>query len=119
MMTFIWYPKCSTCKKIKDWLDDQAYEYELRDIMTDTPTADELADWHKRSGLPFSRFCNSSGDLYRKLGLKDKLANMSLEDQYKLISQDGYLIRRPILVTDTTVLVGSRIPEWEKTLAAN
>lgn len=115
-MTFIWYPKCSTCKKMKDWLDSHNIQYNLRDIMTDTPTADELADWHKRSGLPFSRFCNSSGDMYRQLGLKDKLANMSLEEQYKIISQDGYLIRRPLLVSDHVVLVGSKIPEWEKAL---
>lgn len=115
-MTLVWYPKCSTCQKMKAWLDDQGFTYELRDIMSQTPTAEELADWHQRSGLPFSRFCNSSGDLYRKLGLKDKLANMSLEDQYKLISQDGYLIRRPIFVTDEAVVVGSRLAEWEKAL---
>ena len=118
-MQFIWYPKCSTCKKMKDFLDEKQITYDLRNIMEDTPTADELEAWHLRSGLPFSRFINSSGQLYRSLDLKTKLVGMSLKDQYKIISQDPYLICRPLLVSDDLVLVGSKVAEWETAFNIN
>lgn len=115
-MVLIWYSKCSTCKKMKNFLDEHEIRYELRDIMTQTPTAEELRHWHQRSGLPIRRFFNSSGDLYRSLDLKNKLDTMSESEQYGILASDPYLIRRPLLVSDTIVLVGSRIPEWEQAL---
>lgn len=117
-MTFIWYAKCSTCKKMKQWLDDNKVSYETRDIMTETPTAEELERWHQSSGLPLTRFFNSSGDLYRSLDLKNKLKEMTAKEQYTVLASDPYLIRRPLLVSDDRALVGSRIPEWEAWLAA-
>ncbi len=101
---------------MKNWLDEHEIAYTSRDIMSDTPTAEELAGWHRISGLPLSRFFNSSGDLYRSLDLKNKLVGMPLEEQYTLLAGDPYLIRRPLLVAKDIVLVGSRIPEWEKAL---
>ena len=115
-MVLIWYSKCSTCKKMKNFLDEHEIRYKLRDIMSQTPTAEELRHWHQRSGLPIRRFFNSSGDLYRSLDLKNKLDTMSESEQYDILASDPYLIRRPLLVSDTIVLVGSRIPEWEQAL---
>ena len=99
-MLFLEYPKCSTCKKAKKWLDEQDISYEDRHIIEDNPTVEELKDWHERSGLPLKRFFNTSGMKYRELGLKDKLPEMSEEEQYELLATDGMLVKRPLVVGD-------------------
>ena len=102
-MLFIWYPKCSTCQKAKKWLDDNNIEYTLRDIVLETPTEEELSVWIKESGLDIKKFFNTSGMKYRELGLKDKLDNMSFGDKIKLLSSDGMLIKRPLIVGDKII----------------
>ena len=113
-MLFVCYPKCSTCMKAKKWLEEKGFEYELRDIKTENPTADELRDWWKKSGLPLKRFFNTSGNLYKEMKLKDKLPEMSEEEQINLLASDGMLVKRPILVDGENVLVGFRQQEWEE-----
>lgn len=115
-MLFIHYPKCSTCKKAKKWLDDRGLDYIDRHIVEENPTAKELKVWHEKSGLPLKRFFNTSGMKYRELGLKDKLKDMSEEEQYELLSTDGMLVKRPLLVYDDGVLVGFKEKEWEEKL---
>lgn len=116
-MLFLEYPKCSTCKKAKEWLDEQGISYEDRHIIEDNPTAEELKDWHERSGLPLKRFFNTSGMKYRELGLKDKLPEMSEEEQYELLATDGMLVKRPLVVGDDFVLIGFKEALWKETLA--
>ena len=116
-MLFIYYPKCSTCKKAKKWLDEQDISYEDRHIIEDNPTVEELKDWHERSGLPLKRFFNTSGMKYRELGLKDKLPEMSEEEQYELLATDGMLVKRPLVVGDDFVLIGFKEALWKETLA--
>lgn len=113
-MLFVEYPKCSTCKKAKKWLDEHAVSYTDRNIKEDNPSAEELKQWHERSGLPLKRFFNTSGMLYREMGLKDKLSAMSEEEQIALLTSDGMLVKRPILVTEDQVRVGFREKEWEE-----
>lgn len=113
-MLFVCYPKCSTCMKAKKWLEERGVEYEIRDIKTENPTADELQDWWKKSGLPLKRFFNTSGNLYKEMKLKDKLPEMSEEEQINLLASDGMLVKRPILVDNEKVLVGFRQQEWEE-----
>ncbi len=115
-MTFICYPKCSTCKKAQKWLDNKGREFEVRDIKTNNPTLEELRQWHKKSGLPLKRFFNTSGQLYRSLELKDKLPQMTEDEQLKLLASDGMLVKRPILLTGSKVLVGFREADWEKNI---
>ena len=115
-MLFIHYPKYSTCQKAKAWLDGRGVSYEARDIKEDRPTLEELREWQRRSGLPLKRFFNTSGMLYRDLGLKDKLPGMSEEEQLALLSSDGMLVKRPLLITDKTALPGFREKEWEAAL---
>ena len=91
-------------------------EYELRDIRTDNPTAEELKEWHQKSGLPLKRFCNTSGNLYKEMKLKDRLPDMGEEEQFALLASDGMLVKRPILVDGEKVLVGFREKEWEEKL---
>ena len=116
-MLFVCYPKCSTCKKEKKWLDEQGISYEDRHIIEDNPTVEELKDWHERSGLPLKRFFNTSGMKYRELGLKDKLPEMSEEEQYELLATDGMLVKRPLVVGDDFVLIGFKEALWKETLA--
>lgn len=117
MVLFVEYPKCSTCKKAKAWLDAHGVAYVDRHIVEDNPTAAELAAWRERSGLPLRRFFNTSGMKYRELGVKAQLdAGMSDEDAYALLATDGMLVKRPVLVLDDTVLVGFREAEWEAAL---
>ena len=111
-MVLIWYPKCSTCQKAKKWLDAQGISCETRHIQEQPPTAEELKDWHSRSGLPLKRFFNTSGLVYKNLGLKDKLPEMSEEEQYALLATDGMLVKRPLLITDRGVFPGFREKEW-------
>lgn len=114
MTLFIEYPKCSTCKKAKEWLNRNGVSYEDRDIKTDNPKKDELRLWHEKSGLDIKRFFNTSGLIYKEKNLKDKLSSMSLEEKLELLSSDGMLVKRPILIKDDTVLVGFKEAEWEK-----
>ena len=111
-MIFICYPKCSTCQKAKKWLDEHNIVYNERHIVEESPTYDELKEWHKRSGLPLKRFFNTSGLLYKEMKLKDKLSEMSEEEQLKLLATNGMLVKRPIVVGDDTVLVGFKEAEW-------
>lgn len=114
MLKFICYPKCTTCQKAKKWLDYNKIEYELRDIKLDNPTIDELADWYKKSGLPLKKFFNTSGLLYKSLDLKNKLPKMTEEEMLKLLSTDGMLVKRPLLIGDDFVLVGFKEDEYGK-----
>ena len=116
MIKFICYPKCTTCQKAKKWLDDSKIEYELRDIKEDKPSLEELTAWHKTSGLPLKKFFNTSGLLYKSMGLKDKLPAMSDEEQLKLLSTDGMLVKRPIVIGEDFVLVGFKESEWSERL---
>ena len=112
-MLFVHYPKCSTCKKAMNWLDEHNIEFDQRHIVEDNPTIDELRLWHKMSDLPLRRFFNTSGMLYRDMGLKDKLPSMSEDEMYELLASNGMLVKRPLLVLDDTVLVGFKEKEWE------
>lgn len=112
-MLFVNYPKCSTCQKARKWLSGHHLEFEDRDIKEQNPTADELKEWHQKSGLPLKRFFNTSGILYKEMNLKEKLPGMSEEEQYDLLATDGMLVKRPIVVTGQTVLVGFKEKEWE------
>lgn len=110
---FIEYPKCSTCMKARNWLDKHGVEYTDRHIVEDAPTADELADWHARSGLPIRRLFNTSGQLYRTNNIKAQLdADMTDAEAYVLLATNGMLVKRPILVTDDTVLFGFKETDW-------
>lgn len=115
-MLFVCYPKCSTCQKAKKWLDANGIAFEERHIAEDNPTAEELAAWQAKSGLPLRRFFNTSGMKYRELALKDKLPAMTDEEQLSLLASDGMLVKRPLLITDSTVLVGFREQEWAAAL---
>ena len=111
---FIEYPKCSTCQKAKKWLDENGVAYDDRHIVEQNPTADELREWQARSGLPLKRFFNTSGLLYKKLGLAAKLSAMSEEEQFALLATDGMLVKRPLVIGEDVVLVGFKPAEWEK-----
>ncbi len=115
-MLLVHYPKCSTCQKAKKWLEAKELEFEERDIKNQNPTKEEIKAWHQKSGLPLKKFFNTSGMIYREMQLKDKLPDMTEEKQYELLATDGMLVKRPILVTDTTVLTGFREKEWEKVI---
>ena len=116
MLKFTCYPKCTTCQKAKKWLEEHQLEYGLRDIKTDRPTLEELTEWYKMSGLPLKRFFNTSGLLYKSLELKNKLPSMTEEEMLKLLSTDGMLVKRPILVGSDFVLVGFKESEWQRVL---
>ena len=111
-MLFICYPKCTTCQKAQKWLDEKGLKYELRDIKEDNPKLSELKKWYKNSGLPLKRFFNTSGLLYKSMGLKDKLPKMTEEEQLRLLATDGMLVKRPIIVTNDKVLTGFKEAEW-------
>lgn len=114
---FVEYPKCSTCRKAKKWLDSHGVSYQDRHIKEENPTALELKAWHEKSGADIKKFFNTSGMLYKQLQLKDKLPQMSLEQQYELLATDGMLVKRPVLVTEDIVLTGFREADWEKALS--
>ena len=113
MLKFICYPKCTTCQRAKKYLDDNKIEYELRDIKLHNPTYEELNEWYRKSGLPLKKFFNTSGLLYKSMELKAKLPNMTDDEMLKLLSTDGMLVKRPILVGDDFVLVGFKESEFE------
>ena len=115
-MLFLCYPKCTTCQKAKAWLDEQGIDYTLRDIKAENPSAEELRAWWQASGLPLKKFFNTSGLQYKALDLKNKLPEMTEEEQITLLSTDGMLVKRPILVGGEFVLTGFRQVDWEEKL---
>ena len=115
-MLFIEYPKCSTCQKAKKWLDTNGITYTDRHIVENNPTYEELKEWHERSGLPLKKFFNTSGMLYKEQQLKDKLPNMTEEEQLKLLATNGMLVKRPLIVDGDLVLTGFKEAEWAEKL---
>lgn len=115
-MLFLEYPKCSTCQKAKKWLDEHQISYEDRHIVENNPTFEELKGWYERSGLPLKKFFNTSGMLYKEMKLKDKLQEMSEEEQLKLLATNGMLVKRPLIVDGDRVLTGFKMAEWETLL---
>ncbi len=114
MLTFICYPKCTTCQKAQKWLDEKGIEYTLRNIKEENPTEEELSLWYEKSGQPLKKFFNTSGLLYKSMNLKEKLPSMSDEEMIALLSSDGMLVKRPLLIGDGFVLTGFREPAWEE-----
>ncbi len=115
-MLFVEYPKCSTCKKAKKWLEEQGFEFEDRDIVKDHPTKEELKEWYEKSGLPLKKFFNTSGMLYKEMKLKDKLPQMPEDEQLELLSTNGMLVKRPVLVAGDKIFTGFREAEWSTLL---
>ena len=114
---FLEYPPCSTCQKAKRWLDEHHVSYTSRHIKENNPTAEELTEWYKKSGLPLKKFFNTSGNIYKEMSLKDKLPQMTEEEQLELLASDGMLVKRPLAVTDQWAFPGFREKEWEDHLA--
>ncbi len=110
---FIQYPKCSTCQKAKKWLEEYNIEYTDRNIVTETPTIEELTNWIEKSNLDIKKWFNTSGLKYKELGLKDKLTEMSDKEKIKLLASDGMLIKRPLLISDKCILVGFKEETWK------
>lgn len=115
-MLFICYPRCTTCKRARSFLEENSVSFDERDIKTDNPSLDELREWYEKSGLPLKKFFNTSGTLYKEMQLKDKLPAMSEEEQLSLLASDGMLVKRPILVVGERVLVGFKAEDWRKVL---
>lgn len=111
---FIQYPKCSTCKKAKKWLDENKIEYENRHILEDIPTKVELEKWIKQSGYDIKKFFNTSGLKYKELNLKEKLEEMTEKEKIELLASNGMLIKRPIFISENKILLGFREKEWEE-----
>ena len=116
MLTFICYPRCTTCQKAQAWLEERDVAYTLRHIKEEKPSYKELKTWYVTSGLPLRKLFNTSGLLYKSLGLKDKLPAMSEEEMLRLLATDGMLVKRPLLVGDGFVLVGFKEAEWKENL---
>lgn len=114
MITFICYPKCTTCQRARKWLEENQIEYVFRDIKLENPTLEELTAWHKQSGLPLKKLFNTCGLLYKSLDLKNKLPKMSEGEMLSLLANDGMLVKRPILVGEDFVLVGFKEDAWEE-----
>ena len=115
-MLFLEYPSCTTCKKAKAWLQSKGLVFTARHIKEENPTAEELSGWQEKSGLELKKFFNTSGLVYKDLGLKDKLPGLSREEQLDLLASNGMLVKRPIVVTEDAVLVGFKEKDWEKLL---
>ena len=111
---FVEYPKCSTCQKAKKWLDENGISYEDRHIVDEKPTAEEIKKWQAKSGLPLKKFFNTSGLLYKSMQLKDRLPEMTEEEQRALLATNGMLVKRPIVVGEEFVLVGFKPEQWER-----
>ena len=116
MVLFVEYPKCSTCQKAKKWLLENQVEFEDRHIVEDNPSKEELKAWYEKSDLPLKRFFNTSGMKYKELKLKDKLPEMTEEEQLELLASDGMLVKRPVVVGDNFVLTGFKEKEWTEKL---
>ena len=117
MLKFICYPKCSTCRKAQMWLDANKIEYEFRDIKLSNPSLEELTEWHKKSGLPLKKFFNTSGLLYKSFDLKNKLPTMTDDEMLNLLASDGMLVKRPLVIGGSFVLVGFKEAEWSEALS--
>ena len=115
-MLFLEYPPCSTCKKAKKWLDDNGVSYTARHIKEQNPSYEELKAWYEKSGLPLKKFFNTSGLLYKELGLKEKLPTMTEEAQLRLLASDGMLVKRPLVVSEDFVITGFKEAEWTEKL---
>lgn len=115
-MTVLYYPKCTTCKKALKWLQENEIICEKRDIKSDNPSKEEIKSWFEKSGLPLKRFFNTSGNLYKEMKLKDRLGDMTEEEQIELLSTDGMLVKRPVLVGEDFVLTGFKEAEWNEVL---
>lgn len=113
MILFVEYPKCTTCQKAKKWLEDRHITYVSRHIKEERPSFEELKDWWQKSGQPLKKFFNTSGLLYKELGLKDKLPQMSEEEQLNLLASDGMLVKRPLLIGEDFVKIGFKEAQWE------
>ena len=113
---FIEYPKCTTCQKAKKWLEENNIEFIERHIVNENPTHEELEKWIEKSGVEIKRWFNTSGLKYKELNLKEKLLSMTTEEKIKLLSSDGMIVKRPILITKKGICVGFKIEEWEKIL---
>ena len=111
-MLLLCYPRCSTCKKAQKWLEEKQIAYDYRDIKEENPSAEELGEWLRKSGLEIKHFFNTSGQLYKSMGLKDRLPSMTDEEKLGLLSTDGMLVKRPLLIGEDFVLVGFREQEW-------
>lgn len=116
-MLFIEYPRCTTCQKAKKWLEGHNVEYTARHIVEENPSYDELKEWYEKSGLPLKKFFNTSGQLYKEMQLKDKLASMSEDEQLRLLASNGMLVKRPIVLDGEKVLIGFKEAEWEEKLS--
>lgn len=116
-MIFFNYNKCSTCIKARKFLEDLNIDFISKDAKLDKPSKDDIKSWYEKSGLDIKKFFNTSGNVYKELGLKDKLADMSLEDKLSLLASDGMLVKRPILVMEDRVLLGFKEKEWEEALS--
>ncbi len=112
----IWYPACSTCKRAHAWLTAQGIPFEARDIKSENPTAEEMAHWLELGGVSLKNLFNVTGTLYRSMGLKDKLKDMTAEEMLELLASDGMLVKRPILVTEKKVIAGFREADWSRAL---
>ena len=110
---FLEYPKCSTCRKAKKYLEENGVEFVDRHIVETNPTAEELKEWIAKSGLPVKKFFNTSGKLYKEMGLKDKLTSMSDEEQIELLASNGMIVKRPLIIEEGRVLVGFKEAEWK------
>ncbi len=115
-MEFLCYPKCRTCRKAQQWLDGHGVSYRMRLIREERPGAEELRRWKELSGLPLKRFFNTSGLQYKALGLKDRLASLSEEEQLELLASDGMLVKRPVLVGEDFLLLGFREEDYRERL---
>lgn len=113
-MLVLVYRKCSTCMKALKWLEEHNVDFEERPIVEKNPTYEELKEWYEKSGLPLKKFFNTSGLIYKEMGLKDKLPTMSEEEQLKLLATNGMLVKRPLVVGEDFVLTGFREKEWEE-----
>lgn len=116
---FLEYPKCSTCQKAKKWLDANKIDYVDRNIVTETPTKEELKTWITKSGIDVRKFFNTSGIKYRELNIKDKLKDMSEDEIYELLASDGMLIKRPLFISTKIILKGFKEKEWEQIKGEN
>lgn len=115
-MLFIYYPKCSTCRRAKQFLKDNGLLFGERDIVLDNPTKDELKRWYSMSGYPLKNFFNTSGNIYKQMNLKDKLSMMTEEEQLELLSSNGMLVKRPLLIKEDTILIGFKEQQWQELL---
>lgn len=110
---FIQYPKCSTCQKAKKWLEENNIEFIDRNIVTETPTVEELNEWIQRSGEDIKKWFNTSGLKYKELNLKDKLLNMTDKEKISLLASNGMLIKRPLLISDKGIFIGFKEEKWK------